>query len=104
VTVPEGELVEVEKNCNCAPTAEQLQGFAIRGMVTNVDPAANIVSVDHVEVPGVFRRGTDLFHVTPAVLTTVQPQHEFLGRIARRPDGTWWLFDLRILGASPAAR
>lgn len=103
VTVPEGELVEVEKNCNCAPTAEQLQGFAVRGTVTHVDAATNIVSVDHVEVPGVFKRGTDLFHVTPTVLTTVQPQHEFLGRIARRADGTWWLFDLRILGDAPVA-
>ena len=47
VSVPEGELVEAEKNCDCAPTAEQLQGFSMRGGIAMIDRDAVTLSVRH---------------------------------------------------------
>jgi hypothetical protein len=100
VTVPEGALLNAERNCECAPTAEQLQGFAIRGMVVGVDPEGREVRVRHAAVPGVFAAGADRFRVTPTVFATLSPGREFLGRIDRR-DGAWWLGELQWLAGTP---
>ncbi len=100
VTVPEGELLEAEKNCDCAPTAEQLQGYSIRGTITDVRPAAGALRVSHFELPGIFPAGTRDFKVSAELLAAVQPGRQFLGRVDRR-DGVWWLFDVRLLAAPP---
>ena len=99
VTVPEGALVEAEKNCDCAPTAEQMQGFPLRGTVVTAGTGA--LSVRHDEVPGVLAAGTHVLRAAPEVLATVPAGRRFLGRIERR-DGAWWVFDVRLL-AEPAA-
>jgi hypothetical protein len=100
ITAPEGDLLEAEKSCDCAPTAEQLQGFPIRGTVAQGVGAAGELRVQHFEVPGIFVAGTRTFKTTPEVIAAVQPGRQFFGRIEQR-DGTWWLFDVRLL-AEPA--
>jgi hypothetical protein len=104
VTVPEGELLIAERNCNCTPSPDQLQGFPLRGTVTRVDAAANRVSVRHLEVPGVFAGGSHDFYIAPATLPAIQPGHDFLGRIERQDDGTWWLFAIQSLAEPVRSR
>jgi hypothetical protein len=104
VNIPEGDFLMAERNCNCAPTAEQLQGISIRGLAMAVDAATNEVRIAHREVPGVFAAGTHDFHVTPTVLTTVEPAHDFIGRIEQHRDGTWWLFDIQQLAEPVRSR
>jgi hypothetical protein len=99
VNVPEGDLLEAEKSCDCAPTPEQLQGYAIRGTVAQTLSERSALRVKHFEVPGVFAEGTREFKVASPVLAAVQPGRQFFGRIERR-DGAWWLFDLRFLAAA----
>jgi hypothetical protein len=96
VTVPEGDLVSAEQNCACAPTADELKGFPIRGSIEEISATHATVRVKHVEVPGIFDAGTREFRVDASVLAVVQPGRQFLGRIERR-DGAWWLFNLRWL-------
>ena len=97
VTVPEGDLLEAEKNCDCAPTPEQLRGFSLRGVITGENAATATLQVRHFEVPGIFAEGPREFKVATALLGgAVQPGRQFLGRIEKR-DGAWWLFDLRLI-------
>lgn len=101
VTVPEGDLLEAEKNCDCAPTPEQLRGFSIRGVVMGEDAATATLQIRHIEVPGVFPEGTRDVKVEAALLGgVVPPGRQFLGRVEKR-DGAWWLFDVRLI-AGPA--
>jgi hypothetical protein len=100
VSVPEGDLLEGEKSCDCAPTAEQLQGFPIRGTVAQALAATSELRVKHFEVPGIFAAGTRAFKAAPEVLAGAPAGRQFFGRIERR-DGAWWLFDVRLL-AEPA--
>lgn len=100
IVVPEGDLIAQERNCDCAPTVEQLSGFAIRGAVVAADVTTNTLRIRHAEVPGIFSAGSHEFKVEPVMLTKVQIGFRFLGRIDRR-DGAWWLTDVQLLG-SPA--
>jgi hypothetical protein len=99
VTVPEGELLAQEKNCDCTPTPEELQGYAVRGTFAESLPSPGMIRITHAEFPGLFPEGTHEFHVDAAVLRNVQPGRQFLGRIERR-NGDWWLFDVRVVPAS----
>ncbi len=101
VTIPEGDLLEAEKNCDCAPSPDELRGFSIRGVIASVQADAGTMQVRHFEVPGIFAEGLREFKVPPAVLAGAgQPGRQFLGRIERRA-GAWWLFDVRLI-AGPA--
>jgi len=101
VTVPESELLEFEKNCDCAPTAEQLQGFPIRGSILSVEHAAGTLRVNHYEVPGIFAQGTREFIVSAETLARAgEPGRQFLGRVEKR-QGVWWLFDVRMIASAP---
>lgn len=102
VTVPEGAFLEVGKDCDCAPTPEQLQGYSLRGTIIAVDPERSRLRVKHSEVPGMFAAGTREFHVAPALLalaSAAQPGRDFLGRFDRAGDG-WRLFDLRVIATA----
>lgn len=102
VTVPEGDLLEAERNCDCAPTPDQLRGFSLRGIIqgAKADPAT--LQIRHFEVPGVFAEGVREFRVAPELSShAAHVGRQFLGRIEKRPDG-WWLFDVRlIVGPAP---
>jgi hypothetical protein len=98
VTVPEGQLIEAEKNCDCAPTPEQLLGFAMRGTIAAVASNQGTVRVRHDEVPGVLAAGLHEFSVSPDVIAAVSTGRQFLGRIERRA-GAWRLFDVRLFVA-----
>ncbi len=95
VTVPEGELLVSAKNCDCAPTPEQLLGYAIRGAVAALAPERGTLHVVHDELPGLLFAGTHEFHAAPEVLSAVKLGRRLFGRIEQR-DGQWWLFDVRL--------
>ena len=97
ISIPEGELLEFENECGCLPTPEQLQGFPLRGTVGSAQPGSGTLRVKHAELPGVFAAGTRDFKVAPEVLTAAQPGRAILGGVELR-EGTWWLFDLRLIG------
>lgn len=101
VTVPEGDMLEAEKSCDCAPTAEQLQGYPIRGTVAAALSASATLRVRHFEVPGIFPEGLREFNVAPGVLAAATPGRQFLGRIDKR-DGAWWLVDVRLAATTVA--
>lgn len=101
VSVPEGDLLESEKSCDCAPTAEQLQGFSIRGTVEALDAAAGTARIRHFEVPGIFDAGTRELRAAPALVENhAAVGRQFLGKIEQRA-GAWWLFDVRFIAGPP---
>jgi hypothetical protein len=101
VTVPEGDLIEAEKNCECAPTPEQLRGFPIRGFITSLNEAAATMTIQHYEVPGIFAESTREFKVPPALFGgAAQPGRQFLGRVEERA-GVWWLIEVRLIAGPP---
>jgi len=101
VTVPEGALLNAERNCDCAPTADELRGYSIRGAIVATLPANSSVRVEHAELPGVFAAGTREFNVAPDLLAALPAGRRFLGRVERR-DGAWWLFDVRLIAEATA--
>lgn len=98
VTVPEGALLEAERECECTPSAHQLRGYPIRGTILAVE--SGVVRVRHPDVPGIFAAGTQDFRMASSTLAPESAGRQFLGRIEPR-DGDWWLFDVRI-AAIPA--
>jgi hypothetical protein len=101
VNVPENELLEAEKSCDCGPTGEQLKGFPIRGTLLSPQTGGNTVRVKHFEVPGIFTGGEREFKVTPEVYAQAnEPGRPFLARVEQR-DGAWWLFDLHLIAPAP---
>jgi hypothetical protein len=102
VTVPEGDLLESERNCDCAPTPDQLRGFSLRGIIQGAKQDPATLQIRHFEVPGVFAEGVREFRVAPDLAGhAVHVGRQFLGRIEKRQDA-WWLFDVRlIVGPTP---
>lgn len=101
ITVPEGELLEAEKNCDCAPTADQLGGFPIRGTILSAEHDAGTLRVLHFEVPGILAEGIREFIVSAETLArSDHPGRQFLGRIEKR-SGAWTLIDVRLIAAAP---
>ena len=100
IDVPEGDLVSAERNCNCAPTLRELEGFPIRGTPTALDASNHSVQARHGEVPGVFDPGMHVFAVDPEEFASLRPDRPFLGRVEWKA-GAWHLFDVRLL-APPA--
>jgi hypothetical protein len=98
VTVPEGELLSLTKDCDCAPTPEQLQGLPMRGTVAALVAERGALRVLHDEIPGVLAAGTRDFRAAPEVLAAVTAGRQFFARAEQR-DGAWWLFDVRLIGA-----
>ncbi len=101
ITVPEGELLEAEKNCDCAPSADQLEGFPIRGTILSAEHDAGTLRVLHFEVPGILAEGIGEFIVSAETLArSDHPGRQFLGRIEKR-SGAWTLIDVRLIAAAP---
>ena len=94
ITVPEGDLVSLTKDCDCAPTAEQLVGLPLRGTVVAVEAGALLVR--HGEIPGVLAAGAHHFQTAPEVLAAATVGREFFARAEAR-DGVWRVFDVRLL-------
>lgn len=98
VSVPEGDLVSLTKDCDCAPTAEQLQGLTLRGTFVSVENGA--ARVRHNEIPGVLAAGIHTFQLPTGANPAFAPGREFFGRVESR-EGAWRLFDVRLI-AGPA--
>jgi hypothetical protein len=98
LTVPEGDLLEADANCQCAPTPEQLRGYAIRGTLETT-AGAGVVRVTHPELPGLLPAGTHDLRVEPALREKISGTsgRAFFGRMERR-EGRWWLIDVRWIG------
>jgi len=104
VTVPEGELVEAEKNCDCSGGSDDLQGFALRGRILATVSPAKMLRVTHYEVPGILDEGTREFVLAPEVMLPADAAgRPFLGRFERRA-GQWVLFNVRLIGAAPVEK
>ncbi|MBL9209331.1 MAG: exo-alpha-sialidase [Opitutaceae bacterium] len=101
VSIPEGELLEDERNCDCAAAEEALLGFSLRGVIVAVQPAASTVRVRHAALPGLFAAGEREFAVSTAIpLGADTNGRSFIGRIRRHGDG-WQVFSLRVLPTVP---
>jgi hypothetical protein len=102
VTIPEGQLVQAEQNCDCAPAPELLRGYPIRGVILGPPGDADRLRVRHFAVPGFFAAGTREFRLAPearAGATGAVGSH-FLGRFERR-EGGWTLIAVRLIAAPP---
>jgi hypothetical protein len=100
VTIPEGDLLEAEKNCDCGSSSEEPLGFPIRGSLVETQTSAGVARVNHVEVPGIFASGVRPFRAAPEVLARVaEPGREFLGRIEKRGE-EWWLVEARLIASA----
>lgn len=100
--IPEGELLQAEANCDCAPTAEQLRGWPIRGTVVGHDVAAGRLELRHPALPGIFAAGTRSFALMLAPGVGALPAGEqVFARI--EPAGSGWrIFDVRRIVTAPA--
>ena len=104
VTVPEGDLVEAEKNCDCSGGSDDLQGFALRGRILAAKSPTNTLRVTHYEVPGMLDEGAREFVLAPDVTLPADViGRPFLGRFERR-SGQWVLFSVRLIGAAPVEK
>lgn len=99
IDVPESDFLELGKDCDCAPTPEQLQGYPIRGRIVDLASDSSGVQVRHGEIPGMFAAGMTSFTVAPGTLTEAAKGREFLGRFEKTPTG-WRLYDIRLIAAA----
>ena len=96
VTIPESILLAAaDTACHCAPAPSELVGFAIRGKV--VARGSGSVTVSHSEIPGVIDEGETVYRIDDEISKALPVGASFLGRIERR-DGSWRLYDVRLLG------
>lgn len=101
VTVPEGGLLEAERDCDCTNPVDDLLGFSIRGVIVSVPPGGRTVRVSHAAVPGIFAAGEREIAVGPTLkLDAGAAGRPFVGRIRRHQDG-WQFFNLRMLLRAP---
>ena len=99
VRIPEGELLEDEKNCECAPPAEDLRGYPVRGVTEGAGARAGTVKLRLSALPGVVREGSHEIAVEPALAElAAQPDRAFIGRIER--DRSGW----RLIAYKPLTR
>ena len=103
VTVPEGELLAATKDCDCAPTPEQLAGFPMRGTVVAVIAERGALRVQHEEIPGLLAAGMHEYRAAPDDIASLVAGRQFLGRIEWR-DSAWWIFDVRLLAQPDLAK
>jgi hypothetical protein len=91
----------------CLPCDEEdanaVRGYPMKGLVTDVQPDRGLVIVKHDEIPGVMRAMTMAFKVDAALLPQLTRDQALLGRIEKR-GRDWWLFNVKLLGAPPAAQ
>lgn len=102
VTLPSADELAAD-DCGCDPKT-QVTSYPVRGRIITPFPERGTLLVRHTEVPGVMRAMTMEFKVSPEALASAREGREILARIERRPDGTWWMSDIRMLlrpGESP---
>ncbi len=97
VRVPEGALRRQELDCGCAPAADELRGYPVRGRVLD-GAAAGRIRIVHTEVPGVLPAGRRECAIDPADRLALAGHAEFLGRI-EADGGGWKLFAVKALAA-----
>ena len=84
VRIPEGELLDEERNCECAPPAEELKGFAVRGVTEGPGTKTGTVRLRLAALPGVVAEGMVEAQAEVEILAAArEPGREFLGRIER---------------------
>jgi hypothetical protein len=97
VTLPDAAtLAAADSSCDCAPRAEEVAGYPLRGEVLGTSAERGTLRLKHASIPGVMKAGESEFKAAPNVLAALRPDREILGRIERR-GGEWWIFDVRVL-------
>jgi Cu/Ag efflux protein CusF len=85
------------EDCGCDRKGSSVEGHAVRGRIIRLLPERQSVLVAHEDVPGVMPAMTMAFRVDPRLLEFLKPGQQVTGRMARREDGRWWLFNVRIM-------
>ncbi len=87
------QLALLDSDCKCGPGS--LPGYPIRGRILTVDANRAALTIHHTAVPGLFRPGDLPVRVDPAMMRSLSPGREFLGRIEKK-EGQWWLSEVRL--------
>jgi hypothetical protein len=94
---PAASAVTLSDDCGCDHRRGTPEGHAVRGRIVQLLPEQQSVLVAHEEVPGVMRAMTMAFRVDPRLLQLLRPDQEVIGRMVRRDDNRWWLFNVRVV-------
>ena len=78
--------------------ANAVRGYAMKGVVSQVQPSRKLIWVRIEEIPGVMRATSLACRAEPALFEQLQPDQPVLGRIEKR-GRDWWLFNVKLLGA-----
>ncbi|MCW5550223.1 MAG: exo-alpha-sialidase, partial [Opitutaceae bacterium] len=78
--------------------ANAVRGYAMKGVVSQVQPGRELIWVQLEEIPGVMRATTLACRAEPALFEQLTPGQPVLGRIEKR-GRDWWLFNVKLLGA-----
>jgi hypothetical protein len=86
----------------CVPCDEDdanaVRGYAMKGVVSQVQPGRELIWVRIEEIPGVMRATSLACRAEPALFEQLVPGQSLLGRIEKR-GRDWWLFNVKMLGA-----
>ncbi|HRI83520.1 MAG TPA: hypothetical protein PLF88_13835, partial [Opitutaceae bacterium] len=77
--------------------ANAVRGYAMKGVVSQVQPSRKLIWVRIEEIPGVMRATSLACRAEPALFEQLQPDQPVLGRIEKR-GRDWWLFNVKLLG------
>jgi hypothetical protein len=77
--------------------ANAVRGYAMKGVVTLVQPSREMIWVKIEEIPGVMRATSIACRAEPALFEQLAPGQPVLGRIEKR-GRDWWLFNVKLLG------
>ncbi len=77
--------------------ANAVRGYAMKGVVSQVQTGRQLIWVRIEEIPGVMRANSLACRAEPALFEQLTPGQQVLGRIEKR-GRDWWLFNVKLLG------
>ena len=77
--------------------AKAVRGYAMKGVVSQVQAGRELIWVRIEEIPGVMRATSLGCRAEPALFEQLSPGQPVLGRIEKR-GRDWWLFNVKLLG------
>jgi len=79
--------------------ANAVRGYAMKGVISQVQAGRELIWVRIEEIPGVMRATSLGCRAEPALFEQLTPGQPVLGRIEKR-GRDWWLFNVKLLGGS----
>ncbi|MEY3774850.1 MAG: hypothetical protein RLZZ129_1630 [Verrucomicrobiota bacterium] len=77
--------------------ANAVRGYAMKGVVSQVQQTRDLIWVKIEEIPGVMRATSLACRAEAALFGQLSPGQSLLGRIEKR-GRDWWLFNVKLLG------